>query len=493
MSRCRGIVCRQAGRTPSSVGCQAWREGLTPERIEVSEGCAGDPPPLVVRLATVGEQLDDFVCREPPIAIAASDDGAVKVRTLAVWGEAVDEAGPAARPVPPPTRSRRRSSRRLSAAAEAGRTPLSRTDRGGPGPDRSRGLCVPCQVCPSSQRTSPLLSETSEETIALFTDLGLTVLSRATVSGDWTDTAVGLDGNHAKIAMLQTPDGNGCPSSSSTSIPMRSRPNRPSPTRSDAPRRLLRRRHRRRLEIAAARLPPCAAWRPTKTSICLTYVRGPSGDHLHARRRADQNRGRTRSFLTTMRGGRCRTKNRSASCLRRHRPPPTGRLAPREPRWAGRVPPFGQADADPGPRPGLWRGPATLVSRPSREGGPARRAWSAGRPRSGPRARRARRRGSPSLPGDHRLGSASRSPAACRRGSCNAGSRAGLDRHTAALTRRHQVLQGRGWGGCRSRTSAARPRRRPSRVLASSRTSALATSSTSSGVLSPRNRSMAIP
>ena len=48
-----------------------------------------------------------------------------------------------------------------------------------------------------------------EETIALFTDLGLTVLSRATVSGDWTDTAVGLDGNHAKIAMLQTPDGNG--------------------------------------------------------------------------------------------------------------------------------------------------------------------------------------------------------------------------------------------------------------------------------------------
>jgi glyoxylase I family protein len=45
--------------------------------------------------------------------------------------------------------------------------------------------------------------------IAFFTDLGLTVLGRQTVSGDWTDTAVGLDGNHAKIAMLQTPDGNG--------------------------------------------------------------------------------------------------------------------------------------------------------------------------------------------------------------------------------------------------------------------------------------------
>jgi glyoxylase I family protein len=48
-----------------------------------------------------------------------------------------------------------------------------------------------------------------EETIAFFTDLGLTVLGRDTVSGEWTDTAVGLDGNHAHIAMLQTPDGNG--------------------------------------------------------------------------------------------------------------------------------------------------------------------------------------------------------------------------------------------------------------------------------------------
>ena len=42
-----------------------------------------------------------------------------------------------------------------------------------------------------------------EATIAFFTDLGLTVLGRDTVSGEWTDTAVGLDGNHANIA---TPD-----------------------------------------------------------------------------------------------------------------------------------------------------------------------------------------------------------------------------------------------------------------------------------------------
>lgn len=48
-----------------------------------------------------------------------------------------------------------------------------------------------------------------EETVAFFTDLGLTVLGRDTVSGEWADTAVGLDGNHAKIAVLQTPDGHG--------------------------------------------------------------------------------------------------------------------------------------------------------------------------------------------------------------------------------------------------------------------------------------------
>ncbi|SFH22193.1 glyoxylase I family protein [Amycolatopsis regifaucium] len=48
-----------------------------------------------------------------------------------------------------------------------------------------------------------------EAAISFFTDLGLTVIGRDTVSGEWTDTAVGLDGNHAKIAMLQTPDGHG--------------------------------------------------------------------------------------------------------------------------------------------------------------------------------------------------------------------------------------------------------------------------------------------
>ncbi len=48
-----------------------------------------------------------------------------------------------------------------------------------------------------------------DEAVAFFTDLGLTEVGRDTVSGEWADTAVGLDGNHAKIAMLQTPDGDG--------------------------------------------------------------------------------------------------------------------------------------------------------------------------------------------------------------------------------------------------------------------------------------------
>ncbi|WP_082046303.1 VOC family protein [Arthrobacter sp. L77] len=48
-----------------------------------------------------------------------------------------------------------------------------------------------------------------DATLSFFTDLGLEVIGRDTISGEWADTAVGLDGNHARIAMLQTPDGHG--------------------------------------------------------------------------------------------------------------------------------------------------------------------------------------------------------------------------------------------------------------------------------------------
>ncbi|MET1015175.1 MAG: VOC family protein, partial [Leifsonia flava] len=48
-----------------------------------------------------------------------------------------------------------------------------------------------------------------EAAISFFTDLGLTLVGRDTVSGEWAETAVGLDGNHARIALLQTPGGQG--------------------------------------------------------------------------------------------------------------------------------------------------------------------------------------------------------------------------------------------------------------------------------------------
>ncbi len=46
-----------------------------------------------------------------------------------------------------------------------------------------------------------------DATVDFFTDLGLRLVGRDEVSGTWADTAVGLDGNHAKVAVLQTPDG----------------------------------------------------------------------------------------------------------------------------------------------------------------------------------------------------------------------------------------------------------------------------------------------
>ena len=48
-----------------------------------------------------------------------------------------------------------------------------------------------------------------EATILFFTDLGLELVGMDEVSGEWAATAVGLDGNHARIAVLQTPDGHG--------------------------------------------------------------------------------------------------------------------------------------------------------------------------------------------------------------------------------------------------------------------------------------------
>ena len=62
---------------------------------------------------------------------------------------------------------------------------------------------------PISLENVGIAVDSLDAAVAFFTDLGLTVLGRDEVSGEWADTAVGLDGNHAKIAMLATPDGAG--------------------------------------------------------------------------------------------------------------------------------------------------------------------------------------------------------------------------------------------------------------------------------------------
>jgi glyoxylase I family protein len=118
-----------------------------------------------------------------------------------------------------------------------------------------------------------------EATISFFTDLGLTVVGRDTVSGEWTDTAVGLDGNHAKIAMLQTPDGHGRLELFEYIHPeaIESEPTRPNEIGM----------HRvafsvddldKALEIAARHgCRPLRGVATYKDVYKLTYVRGPSG------------------------------------------------------------------------------------------------------------------------------------------------------------------------------------------------------------------------
>jgi glyoxylase I family protein len=51
-----------------------------------------------------------------------------------------------------------------------------------------------------------------------------TLLGRDTVSGEWADTAVGLDGNHAKVAVSRRRTAKVASNSSSTSTPTRSTP-----------------------------------------------------------------------------------------------------------------------------------------------------------------------------------------------------------------------------------------------------------------------------
>ncbi len=88
-------------------------------------------------------------------------------------------------------------------------TPTDRTPGAGRADLTESGWLDNVQGMPIKLENVGIAVRDLEAAISFFTDLGLSVLGRDTVSGEWTDTAVGLDDNHAKIAMLQTPDGNG--------------------------------------------------------------------------------------------------------------------------------------------------------------------------------------------------------------------------------------------------------------------------------------------
>ncbi|HSB94505.1 MAG TPA: VOC family protein [Flavitalea sp.] len=52
-----------------------------------------------------------------------------------------------------------------------------------------------------------IVVESLDETIAFFTELGLQLEGRATISGEWAGRVTGLGNQHVEIAMMVTPDG----------------------------------------------------------------------------------------------------------------------------------------------------------------------------------------------------------------------------------------------------------------------------------------------
>lgn len=46
-----------------------------------------------------------------------------------------------------------------------------------------------------------------ERTTAFFVSLGLEIEGLSDISGDFVDTAIGIDGSHSRIAVLRPPDG----------------------------------------------------------------------------------------------------------------------------------------------------------------------------------------------------------------------------------------------------------------------------------------------
>jgi catechol 2,3-dioxygenase-like lactoylglutathione lyase family enzyme len=52
-----------------------------------------------------------------------------------------------------------------------------------------------------------IVVESLDETIAFFTELGMTLEGRATIEGEWAGRVTGLGSQHVEIAMMVTPDG----------------------------------------------------------------------------------------------------------------------------------------------------------------------------------------------------------------------------------------------------------------------------------------------
>src|SRR5437762_12149415 len=52
-----------------------------------------------------------------------------------------------------------------------------------------------------------IVVESLDETIAFFTELGLTLEGRTTIEGEWAGRVTGLGNQHVEIAMMVTPDG----------------------------------------------------------------------------------------------------------------------------------------------------------------------------------------------------------------------------------------------------------------------------------------------
>lgn len=54
-----------------------------------------------------------------------------------------------------------------------------------------------------------IVTDDLEAVVAFFVALGLEQVGEDTVEGDWVDRVVGLEGVRCRVAMLQTPDGQG--------------------------------------------------------------------------------------------------------------------------------------------------------------------------------------------------------------------------------------------------------------------------------------------